>query len=121
MTMLAAVLFLLVTAGSAVAAADVDRDLWLDDRQQVVDATTFWAMGAATILHEVAESYGCLAPRMFSGRTLRAATADVLREKPTMKPVIALMLTYGRLSDCEEAMATWGRRLIEVKRERSAW
>jgi len=112
-------LFVLLLLVPTTAAADMatDRHLWLDIPEG--KETAFWAMGAGAILQEIAESYGCQEPRSFSGRTLQSASIDIMRGNLQIKPMIAVMMAYARLSGCEAAMDLWAQRMMDVKRSRN--
>jgi hypothetical protein len=98
------VLLLLLAVGRA--DADGPRTpLWLQyyeaaDTRYILET---WAAGVAQTLEVVVSQNGCEPPAV-SGRTLAAATRDLLRENKDRVPMGAAIIAYQRLSGCSDTM-----------------
>ncbi len=118
-----AVASLLAFAGQAAAGLGDDpyvfgwREPWLTtyDEPDTRVAVDMWADGVSHALRLAAESHGCTQPVVVSGRKLAAATADLLRQGSEW-PLGAAVVSYGRLSGCDGAMASLLRSSVRTLR-----
>jgi hypothetical protein len=103
-------LLALVRAGPAAAEGPfgVDRESWLKtyygNNPQDKTAVIMWGVGASDVLTMVAVTNGCTGADGVSGAALTSATADLLRQKPHLSPIVAAIMAYGKLSGCTDAV-----------------
>ena len=76
---------------------------WFDSDDGRKLMVMVWTMGVHETLHLLVSMTGCESAPV-SGRTLAFATADLLRQDSTARPLNATVIAYAKLSGCAEKL-----------------